>query len=112
MTAQAHALQLLDLVEDSAGVVATLRVTPSGDRYRGVIDMTATPPLLRQLFEQFERNVEGQLFTAADEVEEEIARLRLQVRFPNGVGDVVENLQVYPSTGRVSFTLHDTSGVN
>ena len=110
MTAQATVTQLLDLRDDFANKIAVLRVTPFGDGYRGTIDLATTPPGVRRLFERFEENVEGQLFTLADEVEAEIAALRLRVALPSGASAYVENLQVYPTTGKVSFTLRDRVG--
>ncbi len=110
MTAQATLTQLLDLRDDSATVVAVLRVTLLGDLYRGTIDLAATPPRVKSLFVRFEENVEGQMFTLADEVEAEIAALRLRVTLPNGSSASVENLQLYPTTGKVSFTLRDRVG--
>lgn len=97
------------LVDQSATKVAVLNVEPSGDGYRGTICLDAMPPDLRRLFIEFEENVEGQMFTLADEIEEKIAAVPLRVVFPNGVEAPVEDLQVYPSTGRVSFKVRQGS---
>lgn len=47
--------------------------------------------------------VEGQVFSVADEIEDQIAKVQLKVAFANGSEAYVEDLQVYPSTNRVSF---------
>ena len=97
------------LVDQSSTKVAVLNVEPSGDRYRGTICLDGTPPELKHLFEEFEENVEGQMFTLADEVEEKIAPLSLKVIFSNGMEAFVDDLQVYPSTKRVSFKVRQAS---
>ncbi len=91
------------LVDRSSARIAELDVTEVGDSYRGLIDLDSTPPLIRQLFERFEELVESQVFNVADEVEDKIAELALKAVFPNGKEAFVDDLQVYPSTRRVSF---------
>jgi hypothetical protein len=95
--------QPLYLIDQSSTTVAVLDVEPSGDRYRGTICLDATPPELKHLFEEFEENVEGQMFSLADEIEEKIEVIPLRVVFPNGTAAYIDDLQVYPSTNRVSF---------
>src|SRR5438552_3483287 len=95
--------QPIYLVDQSSTRVAVLKVEAIGDRYRGTICLDGTPAGLKHLFEEFEENVEGQMFSLADEVEEKIGAIPLRVVFPNGMEAFVEDLQVYPSTKRVSF---------
>ena len=101
--------QSICLVDQSSTTVAVLNVTLIGDRYRGTICLDATPPELKHLFEEFEENVEGQMFSLADEIEEKIGEIPLKVVFPNGMEASVEDLQVYPSTRRVSFKIRQAS---
>lgn len=101
--------QPIYLVDQSSTRIAVLNVELSGDRYRGTICLDSTPPELKRLFEEFEENVEGQMFTLADEVEEKIGVIPLRVIFPNGREAYVEDLQVYPSTKRVSFKVRQSS---
>jgi hypothetical protein len=75
----------LYLVGQSAKTVAVLNVEPGGDRYLGTICLDATPPQLKHLFEEFEENVEGQMFSLAGEIEEKIGAIPLRVVFPNGL---------------------------
>jgi hypothetical protein len=91
------------LVDHSATVVAVLNVELIGDRYRGTICLDGTPPELKRLFQEFEENVEGQMISLADEVEGKIDVIPLRAVFPDGREENVEDLQVYPSTERVSF---------
>src|SRR5438046_2602028 len=101
--------QPMYLVDQSSTRVAVLNVEPSGDRYRGTICLDATPPELKHLFEEFEENVEGQMFSLADEIEEKIGVIPLRVVFPNGREAYVDDLQIYPSTKRVSFKVRQAS---
>jgi hypothetical protein len=101
--------QSIRLVDQPSTTVAVLNVALIGDRYRGTICLDATPSELKHLFEEFEENVEGQMFTLADEIEEKIGEIPLKVVFPGGMEACVENLQVYPSTNRVSFKIRQTS---
>ena len=91
------------LVDQCSSRVAALNVEPVGDCYLGTICLDRTPADLKHLFEDFEENVEGQMFSLADEVEEKIAIIPLRVVFPDGAEAYVEDLQVYPSTKKVSF---------
>jgi hypothetical protein len=93
----------LCLVDQSAGNVATLDVQFRDDHYEGTISLDATPPQLRQLFEQFEEVVEGQMFSLLDDIEEKIGTIPLRVRFDDGEEADVADLQVFPSTNAVSF---------
>ena len=99
------------LLDPSSAKVAVLDVTRIGDLFRGTICLDATPPELEQLFQEFEQMVEGQVFNVADEIEEKIGRLRLRVAFANGPEVEVSDLQVYPSTKRVSFGIRQPATV-
>jgi hypothetical protein len=101
--------QPITLVDQSAKTVAVLNVELAGHHYRGTICLDAAPPELKHLFEEFEENVEGQMFSLADEIEEKIGAIPLRVVFPNGLTAYVDDLQVYPSTKRVSFKVRQAS---
>lgn len=101
--------QPIYLVDQFSTRLASLNVEPTGDHYRGMICLDATPPEPRRLFGEFEENVEGQMFNLADEIEEKIGAIPLRVVFPNGMEAHVEDLQVYPSTKRVSFKVRQPS---
>lgn len=104
--------QTAKLLDPAGNVVATAQVTDEGAHYGGTIDLRETPPSLRALFEEFEENVSGQMFTFVDEVEEKIGGLRLKAVFDTGRGAYVKDLQVFPSTGDVSFKLAEVPSGN
>ena len=97
------------LLDNSSAKVADLEVTRAGDHFNGTIRLDAAPPHLKRLFEAFEEMVEGQVYTAADEIEDELAKAELRVEFADGTEAAVEDLQVFPTTGRVSFKVRQLS---
>ncbi len=101
--------QTVYLLDESSTKIAVLDVEPDGDRYRGTICLDRMPPELKRLFVDFEESVEAQMFNLADEVEEKIAANQLRVVLPTGTEGQVEDLQVYPSTKRVSFKVRKLS---
>ncbi|SRR6266540_2864622 len=91
------------LIDQSSARVAALDVQFRDDHFEGTISLDATPPQLRELFEQFEGIVEGQMFSLLDDIEEKIAAVPLRVVFEDGAEADVVDLQVFPSTNAVSF---------
>ena|ERR1700730_18279188 len=98
----AHTIQLID---PSRKVVARANVAERGERFEGTIDLSCAPSAVLSLFEEFEEVVNGQLFSFLDDIQGKIASLPIQAVLDNGVEMRVEDLQVYPSTGKVSFKL-------
>ena len=89
---------------DPSGVrVASLDVALVGDHFEGTVSLEATPSSVRQLFQQFEEIVEGQSFGLLDDIEEKIGAMSLRTVFEDGSAASVCDLQVFPSTGAVSF---------
>ena len=78
------------------------------EHFGGVIDLTATPPALRDVFEEFEDIVNEQMLSFLDEVQKKIGSLALKAIFDDGLEAEVKDLQVFPSTGDVSFKLVGT----
>ena len=99
------------LLGPTSARVAVLDVTLVGDLFSGTICLDATPPELEHHCQEFEEMVEGQVFEVADEIEEKIGKLRLRVAFANGPEADVSDLQVYPSTKRVSFGIRQSATV-
>lgn len=95
--------QSLYLVDQTPKKVACLSVRLNGERYSGTISLDVMPAQLRKVFEEFEQYVESQVFSLADEMEEKIAAMAFKVILDDGMEMDVEDLQVYPNTGRVSF---------
>jgi hypothetical protein len=101
----------LELIDQHSARVATLDVQFREDHFEGTICLDATPPYLRQLFEQFEEVVEGQMFGLLDDIEEKIEANRLRVTFNNAAEAWVTDLQVFPSTNAVSFKIRQPTTV-
>jgi hypothetical protein len=93
------------LIDSSRKVLATARVAEEGDRYGGTIDLCCTPASVRALFAEFEEIVNGQMLSFLDEIQDKIGALSVRAVFPSGREAAVKDLQVYPSTGEVSFRL-------
>jgi hypothetical protein len=97
--------QIVKIIDPCQQVVATAQVAKRGARFAGVIDLSPMPASLRQKFEAYEEIVNGQIFSLLDEIEEQIRSLPLKVVFNEGAETAVEDLQIYPSTRRVSFKI-------
>ncbi|MFO0965079.1 MAG: hypothetical protein U0793_05760 [Gemmataceae bacterium] len=97
------ASQATFLIDEAETKIGALDVDRAGELYSGTIDLKSAPPPIRTLFEKFEEMVEGQMFNLADEIEARIAGLHLKALFPSGKVAEIDDLQVFPSTGRVSF---------
>src|SRR5437870_1029764 len=91
------------IIDPCGKVVATAQVAKRGDRFAGLIDLGPMPVSLRRQFEAYEEIVNGQVFSLLDEIEEQIGAFGLKAAFEDSSEAVVADLQVYPSTGRVSF---------
>ncbi len=99
------------LIDTNGAQIATLDVQLREDHYEGTISLDATPRQIRQLFEQFEEIVEGQMFSLLDDIEEKIGTISLRVRFDDGGEAPVADLQVFPSTNAVSFKIRQAMTV-
>jgi hypothetical protein len=95
----------VQLVDQSRDVLATAQVADEGGYFGGTIDLHSTPAHLRALFEEFEEIVNNQMFVFLDEIQEKIGSLPVKAVFDDGFEVDVKDLQVFPSTGDVSFRL-------
>jgi hypothetical protein len=93
------------IIEPGNNVLATAQVAEKDGGFAGSIDLRTMPVDLLRRFEAYEEIVNGQMFSLLDETEEEIRALALIVVFDEGREFPVEDLQIYPSVGRVSFKL-------
>src|SRR5947209_1083116 len=93
----------LYLTNASSAHLATLDVSMVGDRFEGTIDTGKLPEELRQLFADFEEVVEGQMFSLLDPIEERVQAAQLQLAWDGGGTTRVDDLQIFPSTGAISF---------
>lgn len=95
--------QPIYLIDPSTARVAALDVASVGDHFEGTISLELTPLHLKQLFEEYEEIVEGQIFSLLNEIEERIGTIPLRAVFDNGSEAAVCDLQVFPTTRSVSF---------
>jgi hypothetical protein len=102
--------QIVTFVDPTRKVIARSQVIDRGERFEGTIDLGGAPSAVRSLFEEFEEIVNGQMFSFLDDIQGKIASLPLQAVLDNGAEMRLEDLQVYPSTGKVSFRLAAVAG--
>ena len=91
------------LIDVSGNVIASALVAARDASFSGRIDLSHTPPEVSRVFEEYENIVNGQMFSLLDDIEERIAALALRAAFDEGPEVAVEDVQVYPTTGKVSF---------
>src|SRR5258708_36158228 len=96
---------IVKLIDPRRNVLAAAQVADEGEHYGGTIDLARTPPDVCALFEAFEEVVNGQMFSLLDEVQARIGSLAIKAVFDDGSEVGVKDLQVFPSTGDVSFKL-------
>ena len=97
------------LIDDGGRALACGEVSDQGEYYAGTIDVTCSPPKVRELFTEFETVVNGQEFSCLDEIQQRIDGLHAMVVFDDGDRAAVSDLQVFPTSGTVSFRLADVS---
>lgn len=95
----------IKIIDPCRTVVATAQVVKKDERFTGWVDLHAMPLNLRQLFDEYEEIVNDQLFSFLDEIEEQVTALQLRVSFDGGEEANIEDLQIYPTTRRISFRL-------
>jgi hypothetical protein len=70
------------------------------------------PVNMRQTFSRFEDIVNQQMFGLLDAVEEQIDRFSIKATWNNGCAVPIEDLQIFPSTQRVSFRVAEAPASN
>jgi len=95
----------IKIIDPCQTVVATAQVFKKEERFTGWVDLHTMPLSLRQLFDEYEEIVNDQLFSFLDEIEEQISDLQLSVSFDGGEEVNIEDLQIYPTTNRISFKI-------
>jgi 2-polyprenyl-3-methyl-5-hydroxy-6-metoxy-1,4-benzoquinol methylase len=101
----AKATKTVQILDRSRKTVATAQVSDDGELLSGSIDLRKMPRELRQLFEEFEEIVNGQMISFVDNVQERIKSLGLEIKLDDGSVVGISDLQIYPSVGDVSFRL-------
>jgi hypothetical protein len=95
--------QLVTLIDQGRQVVAMAQVAEQDGSFVGRINLSPMPVQLRRLFEEYEEIVNTQMFSLLDEIEEQIETLHLKVVFEDGHEAALADVQIYPSTNKVSF---------
>lgn len=93
------------IIDQRRRVMATAQVAEVEGRFQGHVDLRPMPPEVRQVFEEFEEIVNGQMLSFLDDVEERVRNFGLRAVVAEGPEVAVEDLQIYPAAGRVSFRL-------
>jgi hypothetical protein len=94
----------VEFIDRAGQIVASAQIVESDDLFRGKIDLTPMPASMRRTFEQYEELIKNQAFPLLAAIEDQVDQLGIKVVFSNSES-VVEDLQIYPSTERVSFRL-------
>ena len=95
--------QRVTLIDQGRQVIATAQVAEQDGAFVGRIDLSPMPVPLRRLFEEYEEIVNTHTFSLLDEIEEKIENLHLKVVFEDGYEAALADVQIYPSTNKVSF---------
>jgi hypothetical protein len=95
--------QRVTLIDQGRQVVATAQVTEQDSTFTGWIDLRPMPVSLQRLFEEYEEIVKTHMFSLLDAIEEQIETFHLQGVFEDGHEATLTNVQIYPSTKKVSF---------
>ncbi len=93
------------MIGENHEVVAIAQVDQRGEVFSGTIHLDSLPISVRRMFEEFEELVNGQMFSLLDDVQDRIDGLLWRVKFADGVERAIADLQIFPSTQRVSFKL-------
>ena len=101
----------LYLTDDSGARLAALNVSTIGDHFEGTIALDQLPDDLRRVFAEFEEVVEGQMFSLLNSLEERIRTAQLRAAWAGGETTPAEDLQVFPSTGAISFRATPPAGI-
>jgi hypothetical protein len=96
-------VRTIKLLGPAGELLATGQVDWEQDRFTGQFDLQSMPAAPLQLFQEFEELVNDQILSLLDDIEQRIRDLGVKVGFDDGRVVVVENLQIYPSTGLASF---------
>lgn len=95
--------QDIKLLDSIGKCWATASVTDKGSQFGGTVDLHNAPANMRSLFDEFEECVNGQMFSFLDGIGEKIASLGIRVQLDDDFEAAIDDLQVFPSTGDISF---------
>jgi hypothetical protein len=94
------------LLDPNDNVVARGTVSDATDGESGVlgtVDLSAMPDSMRAVFAQFEADVNNQVLSHLDELDDQIEAMQLRVQFADGSTARMHDLQIYPAQAGISF---------
>ena len=100
--------QTIKLIDSSKNVLAIADVAEEGDHFGGSINLEKMPTNLRAVFVELEQIVNGQMFSFLDEIQQKIDDLPIKIVLEGGEDLRYTDLQIYPSSGMISFKLAET----
>ena len=95
--------QRVTLIAQGQQVVGTAQVAEQDGTFIGRIDLRLMPIPLQHLFEEYEEIVKTHMLSLLDAIEEQIEAFHLKGVFEDGHEATLTNVQIYPSTKKVSF---------
>jgi hypothetical protein len=95
--------QHVTIIDQERKVVATAQITEQEGYFAGRIDLSPMSAILQRQFEEYEEIVSSQMFSLLDEIEGKIETILLKVVFEDGHEADLADVQIYPSTKKVSF---------
>ena len=95
--------QCVTFIDQGRNVVATAHVVEQDGQFIGRIDLSPMSRPLQQVFEEYEEVVSTGMFSLLNALEEQIETLHLAGAFEDGREAVLADVQIYPSTKKVSF---------
>lgn len=91
------------LVDRSQRAIAKATIEERNGLFQGEVDLASMPLDVRQTFDEFEQIVNEAAFGCLDEMEQQITDLGIKAAFDDGSTAEVQDLQIWPSTGGISF---------
>jgi hypothetical protein len=93
------------IVDRDRNEVAIAQVEFRTGGYSGSVNVDRMPEALRLTFESYEDIVNNQTFSLLDQIEEEIGAIPFVAVFEDGCESSIKDLQIFPKSGTVSFTV-------
>jgi hypothetical protein len=98
-------LKFAEIADPLLNIVATAEVEDRGNYYSGSVNLDRMPKALRLKFEEYESLINDQVLSLVDRIEEEMDINSFTVILDDGRKFYVNDLQILPGCGMVSFQL-------
>ena len=95
----------VELLNRNDHVIASASVEVKGDYHMGSVNLDHMPEPLRTLFVDFESLVVNQVLSLVSLTELIISEQQIRARFDDGRVTLLDDLQIYPTEGLISFLL-------